>query len=86
MLDLKNVYVEGNGRFVPKDRRLYVDLKIKGIMVLPCALTLEEVDYPFEIESTEVFSFDKPLPEEDIHEVKKNVVDINTYYFPKYNG
>ena len=57
LLDLKNVYVEGNGRFVPKDRRLYVDLKIKGIMVLPCALTLEEVDYPFEIESTEVFSF-----------------------------
>lgn len=81
LLDLKNVYVEGNGRFVPKDRRLYVDLKIKGIMVLPCALTLEEVDYPFEIESTEVFSFDKPLPEEDIHEVKKNVVDITPIIF-----
>lgn len=81
LLDLKDVHVEGNGRFVPKDRRLYVDLYIKGIMVLPCALTLEEVDYPFEIESTEVFSFDKTLPDEDIHEVKKNVVDITPIIF-----
>ena len=49
--------------------------------MLPCALTLEEVDYPFEIESTEVFSFDKPSLDEDVHEVKKNIVDITPIIF-----
>lgn len=81
LLDLKNVYVQGNGRLVIKDQRLYIDMKITGMMVLPCALTLEEVDYPFEIESTEVFSFDKPSPDEDVHEVKKNIVDITPIIF-----
>lgn len=81
LLDLKDVYVEGKGCYVQKDQRLYVDMRIKGTMVLPCALTLEEVDYPFETESTEVFSFDKPSPEEDVHEVKKNIVDITPIIF-----
>ncbi len=81
LIDLKDVFVEGKGRYVPKDQRLYIDLKIKGMMILPCALTLEEVDYPFEIESTEVFSFDKPLPDEDVHEVKKNVANVTPIIF-----
>ena len=81
LLDLKDVFVEGKGQYILKENRLYVDMKISGIMVLPCALTLEEVDYPFETESTEVFSFDKPLPEEDVHEVKKNIVDITPIIF-----
>lgn len=81
LLDLKDIHIEGVGQFDVKDQRLYVDLKISGIMVLPCALTLEEVDYPFESESTEVFSFNKPSVDEDVHEVKKNIVDITPIVF-----
>lgn len=81
LLDLKDVYVHGHGKLFISEQRLYVDMKISGIMVLPCALTLEEVDYPFETESTEVFSFDKPSPDEEVHEVKKNIVDITPIIF-----
>ena len=58
---LKDVIVSGTGNLDTKDKRLYVDLNIKGTMILPCALTLEDVDYPFDIDSTEVFSFETLL-------------------------
>ena len=73
---LKDVIVSGTGNLDTRDKRLYVDLNIKGTMILPCALTLEDVDYPFDIDSTEVFSFEKPDPLEDVHEAKKDVVDF----------
>lgn len=41
---LKDVIVSGTGNLDTRDKRLYVDLNIKGTMILPCALTLEDVD------------------------------------------
>ncbi|WP_296878536.1 DUF177 domain-containing protein [Thomasclavelia sp.] len=79
--DLKDIIVSGTGNLDSNAKRLYVDLHIKGTMILPCALTLEDVDYPFEISSTEVFAFDKPDPLEDIHEVKKDIVDLTPVVF-----
>ena len=78
---LKDVIVSGTGNLDTRDKRLYVDLNIKGTMILPCALTLEDVDYPFDIDSTEVFSFEKPDPLEDVHEAKKDVVDFTPVVF-----
>ena len=72
--DLKDIIVSGTGDLDLKDKRLYVDLNIKGTMILPCAITLEDVEYPFEINSTEVFAFEKPDPLEDVHEVKKDII------------
>ena len=60
---LKDVIVSGTGNLDTRDKRLYVDLNIKGTMILPCALTLEDVYYPFDIDSTEVFSFDANIKE-----------------------
>ena len=39
---LKDVIVSGTGNLDTRDKRLYVDLNIKGTMILPCALTLED--------------------------------------------
>lgn len=78
---LQDVLVQGTGNLDIKEKRLYVDLQITGVMFLPCALTLEEVEYPFTVSSTEVFSFEKTDPEEDVHEVKKNTVDITPVVF-----
>lgn len=78
---LKDVIVSGTGNLDTRDKRLYVDLNIKGTMILPCALTLEDVDYPFDIDSTEVFTFEKPDPLEDVHEAKKNIVDLTPVVF-----
>ena len=79
--DLKDIIVSGTGDLDLKDKRLYVDLNIKGTMILPCAITLEDVEYPFEINSTEVFAFEKPDPLEDVHEVKKDIVDLTPVVF-----
>ncbi len=78
---LKDVNVSGTGNLDTRDKRLYVDLNIKGTMILPCALTLEDIDYPFYISSTEIFSFEKPDPMEDVHEVKKDMVDLTPVVF-----
>ena len=52
------------------------NLDISGVMVLPCSITNEDVDYPFEISSKEVFSFRKVNEDEDFHEVKKDTVEL----------
>ncbi len=44
ILDLKEISVNGN---LNSDFKL--ELNIKGTMILPCSLTLEPVDYPFDI-------------------------------------
>lgn len=81
LLDLKEVHVEGKGHFAQDEQRLYIDLKISGVMIVSCAVSLEEVAYPFETESTEVFSFVKVDFDEDVHEVKKNTVDLTPIVF-----
>ena len=70
---LKDVKVSGTGNLDTRDKRLYVDLNIKGTMILPCALTLEDVDYPFDIDSTEVFTFENGV-------ATSTEVDLNSMY------
>ena len=84
--DLKDIIVSGTGDLDLKIKRLYVDLNIKGTMILPCAITLEDVEYPFEINSTEVFAFEKPDPLEDVHEVKKDIVILPSGNLKHYAG
>lgn len=79
--NLKDVVVKGTGNLDTNEKRLYVNLNIKGTMILPCALTLEEVEYPFDITSTEVFAFEKTDGTEDVHEAKKDIVDLTPIVF-----
>lgn len=78
---LKDVNVTGLGRLDMKNRQLYVDFAIKGQMILPCAVSLENVDYPFTIDSSTVFAFYKPEEDEDVIEVKRDTVDLTPIVF-----
>lgn len=78
---LKDVNVTGLGRLDMKNRQLYVDFTIKGQMILPCAVSLENVDYPFTIDSSTVFAFYKPEEDEDVIEVKRDTVDLTPIVF-----
>ncbi|MDD2435588.1 MAG: DUF177 domain-containing protein [Bacilli bacterium] len=53
LLKLDNVHITG---YLTKDNQdnMIADLKIEGIMVLPCSLTLNPVDYPFVIEISDI--------------------------------
>lgn len=78
---LRNVHVVGQGRFDAKNRQLYVDFQAEGQMILPCAISLEDVDYPFHLESSVVFVFYKPQIDEDVIEARKDLVDLTPVVF-----
>ncbi len=78
---LKDVEVSGHGLFNSREERLYVSLHITGTMILPCAISLEDVDYPFEIDANEIFAFDKPEDDEDVIEAKKDTADLTPVIF-----
>ncbi len=48
LLDLKEVFV--SGKLERKSEEIEIHLKVKGIMILEDAISLEEVSYPFSIE------------------------------------
>jgi uncharacterized protein len=54
---------------------------IRGTMVLPCARTLADVDYPFHISCVEVFSTSPHHSEKDdeIHEIHGEILDLTPY-------
>ena len=76
IIGLKDVRVTGHGHYFDNEERLYVDVHIKGTMIVPCAISLEDTDYPFEIDETEIFAFYKPEDDEDVIEAKKDTADL----------
>lgn len=73
--DLRKIQVQGIGRYDHSLQRFYVDMTISGDMIVPCAITLEDVLVPLEISSTETFAFEK-APNEDAIEVKGEYVEL----------
>ena len=59
------VSVTGLGKIEPTSRTATFDLTIKGEMVLGCALTLDDVNYPFEATINPVFIWDIDKYDED---------------------
>ena len=64
-----------------KDKRLYVDLNIKGTMILPCAITLEDVGILLKLIQLKCLLLKNLDPLEDVHEVKKDIVDLTPVVF-----
>lgn len=72
---LQDVTVSGNIHYDTESDRVFADLDISGVMIVPCSITLEDVEYDFHTKSLEVFSFEK-TDDEDVHEVKGDVVEL----------
>ncbi len=78
---LKDVHVTGHGRLDVKNRQLYVDFTVNGQMILPCAVSLEDVEYPFNIESNVTFAFYKSKDGEDVVEARRDTVELTPVIF-----
>ena len=74
MLDLKDVKVTGQINKNNLDS-YNVYLKVSGEMILPCAITLKPVNYPFNIEIDEIFSEDASEMSKKIKKFE-NTIDI----------
>lgn len=73
---LKDIVVSGKLRYDQLEDLVMADLKVEGTMILPCSLTLEDVEYDFTTESYEVFSFSKKKVGEDIHPTNGNFLEL----------
>ena len=73
--ELKDVTVSGDGKYDASKGCLLLNLRISGIMVIPCARTLELIDYPFKTDDSLTFSFDEPIDDETII-VRVSEIDI----------
>ena len=59
---LSKVKVTGTGQL--QGKKVVFNLHIEGTMTLPCAVTLDDVEYPFDYDSVEIFVLDADLYEE----------------------
>lgn len=61
--NLSKVKVTGTGQL--QGKKIVFTLHIEGEMTLPCALTLDDVNYPYSIDTVEIFVLDSEDYNED---------------------
>jgi uncharacterized protein len=71
------------GKCTMQGEQLIFSFIIKGDMVLPCARTLVDVPYPFEIEAVEVYTlsdyYGEDEAENEIHPIDGELLDLTPY-------
>ncbi|MEC5422800.1 YceD family protein [Virgibacillus sp. C22-A2] len=79
--EIKPVRVHGNCYL--QGEQIIFSFSISGEMILPCARTLVDVPYPFEVKADEVFTtssyYSEEEEENEIHPVDGEVLDLTPY-------
>lgn len=70
---LSEIKINGNIKEIGEDV-FNLELNVKGEMILPCALSLEDVEFPFEINIDENVGFDDDF--EKNYKIVSNTLDI----------
>lgn len=73
ILDISEVEVSGVGQNVRNDRYVF-DLNIKCTLTLEDSVTLDPVEYPLNIATTEIFDFVED--EDDVNLIDKNTINL----------
>ena len=76
LIDLKDVRVSGTGNFDEEAAKVHLVFKVKGVMVLPCAITLEPIEHHFNVDYDDWFSFNATDVGQDLEVVKGDELDI----------
>src|SRR5699024_10148484 len=74
--------VQVKGFVVAEKAEFIFSFTVTGKMVLPCARTLADVDYPFEYKGDEFFSTADIVPDDDedeVHHVQGELIDLTPY-------
>lgn len=83
-LDIREIgMVDVEGFCTIEKNDIIFSFTIEGEMILPCARTLVDVNYPFKFQATEIFTTDKRVAdeEEDIHFIEDDFIDLTPYIF-----
>ena len=73
ILDISIVNVKGFGQNINEDRYMF-QLHITCNLVLECARTLDPVDFPIDLEVTEIYD---TIDDGEVNFVEKNTIDLN---------
>lgn len=76
LINLMPIQVKGEGYFLNSADRLRLNIRISGVMVLQCAISLEPVDYQFNIDIEQWFSFGQELEREDLIIVSNDELEL----------
>lgn len=75
--------VQVTGMCTADQEELIFSYSIKGKMILPCARTLVDVPYSFDINATDIFSTSEQLDADDeedgVHQVLEETLDLKPY-------
>ncbi|MRG85509.1 YceD family protein [Salinibacillus xinjiangensis] len=73
--------VRVKGEATIRGEQITVQFTVTGTMILPCARTLADVEYPFTVKAIEMFSTSlyHKEGEEEIHEVHGELLDLTPY-------
>ncbi|CAM3613996.1 DUF177 domain-containing protein [Erysipelothrix sp. HDW6B] len=81
LLGLRDIFAVGHGYYDSHSSRLILDLRVEGIMTVPCAITLRPFDIEFSVRVDDMFSFDPLGPEDEgIEEVEGETLDLSPYF------
>lgn len=72
---VKAVHVDGNGYLVDENDRFFVKMHVTGIMLCPDAITGEDIEVPFDTESSETYVFGETEDDSE-HVVTDEVIDL----------
>ncbi|MDY0408091.1 YceD family protein [Paracerasibacillus soli] len=82
--DIRKIgFVHVKGSCILNGEQITMDFAIAGTMILPCARTLVDVEYPFTIQAKEYFTtspyYGEDEEEQEIHPVHGEVLDLTPY-------
>ncbi|MDD2258531.1 MAG: YceD family protein [Bacilli bacterium] len=73
IIDISLVHVKGTGKKM--NDRYYFDLNINTILILEDAVTLDSLEFPINLNVTEIFSIKEDY-EEDVRIIETNTIDL----------
>lgn len=74
--ELRDVTVSGDVHYDATSDLAIANLTVEGIMVVPCSITLEDVEVDFSTTSTEVYTFEKNPSNDEFRETKGDIVEL----------
>ncbi len=79
--ELQDVEVNGQLMYDAQSDIATCHFEIQGVMIVPCSITNEDVEYPFSTSASQVFAFHKVSKDEDVIEAKKDMVELMPVIF-----
>ena len=74
--ELREIEVSGQIQYDAHSDLATCNFEVEGVMIVPCSITNEDVEYPFCSDGSQTFAFHKVSKDEDIIETKGDIIEL----------